>query len=59
MNMHFHYGYGWAMMKAFFITGGDHMTVLFALVFFALLALLAPRHGVDSRDSLDNHSPLC
>lgn len=32
------------------------MTVLFALVFFALLALVAPRHGADTRDSLDHHT---
>ena len=30
------------------------MTVLFALVFFAMLSIVAPRHGADSRDGLDN-----
>ena len=30
------------------------MTLLFALVFFAMLSMLAPRHGVDSRDCFDD-----
>ena len=34
------------------------MTVLFALGFFAVLAMVAPRHGADTRDSLDHYSHL-
>ena len=32
------------------------MSILFALVFFSLLAIVAPRHGADTRDSLDHHA---
>jgi len=30
------------------------MTLLFSLAFFGAMALLGPRYGVDTRDSLDN-----
>jgi len=32
------------------------MTLLFALVFFGMLSIVAPRHGADSRDGLDHHA---
>lgn len=42
-------------MNPILITGGDDMTVLFALVFFGMLAALTPRFGTDSRQGMDPH----